>query len=128
MQNPLTGSVILRVEITGPRQTHRFDLLLDTGAAVVTIGRLAAESLGFDLEDPTATLPLTTASGTIDAPVFHAREIRVEEVVAQNVTLCVHDLPSDLPLDIDGLLGMSFLEHTIFTFDFKAKAFTMVDP
>ena len=84
--------------------------------------------MGFDLNHPEGTVRLVSASGVVNAPVFTATSVRTEEVTVQSVRLCAHDLPEEVSVEIDGLLGMSFLEHTIFTFDFKAKAFTMVDP
>jgi len=53
--------------------------------------------------------------------MFTATLVRVQEIDVPNVRICVHDLPEQARVEIDGLLGMSFLEHTIFTFDFKSQ-------
>ncbi len=127
MQIPLARSVTLWTDIVGPAGTRFLRLLLDTGADYVTIGREAASDIGFDLDRPERTIPLIGANGVVPSPMFTAPLVRVQEIEVPNVRICVHDLPSEVSVEIDGLLGMSFLEHTIFTFDFKARTFTMVD-
>ena len=128
MRSPLLRTVILPVQISGPERTLLARLLLDTGATYVTIERATAIDLGFDLDHPEVTTPLVGATGVVQAPLFTATKVKVGDVVASGVRICAQDLPDQARVEIDGLLGMSFLEHTIFTFDFKAKAFTMVDP
>jgi len=103
-------------------------LLVDTGAGHVTIYREAAVDMGFDLDHPEEIVKLVSANGVVDAPTFTSPSVLIEDVEVSDVCICVHDLPDQARVEIDGLLGMSFLEHTIFTFDFKTKMFTMVDP
>lgn len=128
MRAPLSRQQILYVDISGPVGSRRCRLLLDTASVYVMISQDAARDLGFDLTNPNSMVPIATTLGIVEAPLFTSREIRIADVVVPSVEVCVHDLPEEVRTYIDGLLGMSFLEHTNFTFDFKAKVFTMVDP
>lgn len=128
MLRPLDGSLAIWTEVTGPVRSRLLRLLLDTGSGSVVISREAATDIGFDLDHSEDTMRLVSASGVVEAPVFTASIVTTEDVAVDNVRVSAHDLPSEVSVEIDGLLGMSFLEHTIFTFDFKAKTFTMMDP
>jgi len=120
---PLAVPFVVPVRITGPAGIRSCELLVDTGAQLVTISLAAARDLGFEQLDAVQRGHLIGASGTIDVPIFTASEVAVGDVHITEVMLCVYDLPAELEMPIDGLLGMSFLERTNFTFNFTNRTF-----
>lgn len=82
--------------------------ILDTGATFTSISRLIADRLG--ISGSGSSVRLTTASGTIQAPLALLDEVDVGGAVARHVPAVVHDLPN-IPPNVVGLLGLSFLER-----------------
>lgn len=90
--------------------TVRMHLLLDTGAEFTVLSKAAAHSLSLNLRDM-AFIPLRSASGVFFAPMTKVRAMTVGDATVHDVEVIVHDATPGL----DGLLGMSFLEHFSFT-------------
>lgn len=86
--------------------TVRLQLLLDTGAEFTVLSKAAARSLSLNLHNM-AFIPLRSASGVFFAPMTKVRTITVGTATVPDVEVVIHDATPGL----DGLLGMSFLEH-----------------
>jgi clan AA aspartic protease (TIGR02281 family) len=82
--------------------------ILDTGATFTSVSRLVADQLGISAGG--STVRLTTASGTILAPLALVDELEIGGAVARHVAAVIHDLPN-VPPNVVGLLGLSFLER-----------------
>jgi clan AA aspartic protease (TIGR02281 family) len=82
--------------------------ILDTGATFTSVSRLIADQLGISASG--STVRLTTASGTILAPLALVDELEIGGAVARHVAAVIHDLPN-VPPNVVGLLGLSFLER-----------------
>jgi clan AA aspartic protease (TIGR02281 family) len=99
------ASVLVPGKVNG--QTIGY-FILDTGATFTSLGRPVADSLG--IVSGGSSIPLVTAGGTIQAPLALLDEVDVGGAVARHVPAVIHDLPN-LPPNIVGLLGLSFLER-----------------
>ncbi len=95
--------------ITGPMGFSRIEMMLDTGATLVSIPTSIARDLGYDIDQPTATLPIITASGAVHAPVIMLNSVEVLGAVATDVRAACMDMP--VGIGFDGLLGLSFLRN-----------------
>ncbi len=126
MRIPISVPLIVTTQIEGPTKTGIVRLILDTGAGYLTLGWSVAEDMGFDPATSQNRASLITANGIVHAPLIVAPRVRVGDVLVENVEIVCHDIPQILPLA--GLLGMSYLQQTIFTFDFKDGFFEMIDP
>lgn len=82
--------------------------LVDTGASYTVITPQTAQSLGVDLNDDLPSVPVTTANGTVHAPLVTLKQISLGGMQVQNVQAVVADL-GDAP-QLSGLLGMSFFQ------------------
>jgi aspartyl protease family protein len=82
--------------------------LVDTGASYTVITPQMAKSLGVDLTDDLPTVPVTTANGTVEAPLVTLKQVSLGGMQVQNVQAVVADL-GDAP-QLSGLLGMSFFQ------------------
>lgn len=80
--------------------------LVDTGASYTVITPQMAEELGINIHKDTPTLPVTTANGTLNAPVVTLKNVSLGGMRVDNVEAVVTDL-GDTP-QLSGLLGMSF--------------------
>lgn len=82
--------------------------ILDTGATFTSVSRAVAERLG--VASGGSTVRLVTASGAIQVPLALLDELEVGGAAARHVAAVVYDLPN-LPSNVVGLLGLSFLER-----------------
>jgi aspartyl protease family protein len=82
--------------------------LVDTGASYTVITPQTAQALGVDLNDDLPSVPVTTANGTVHAPLVTLKQISLGGMQVQNVQAVVADL-GDAP-QLSGLLGMSFFQ------------------
>jgi len=101
--------VTLEVDLFGPKDAHRVNMALDTGATFVMIPWDVAERLGYDPATSATRVAITTASTIEKAPLITLERIRVLGVEAEKVEVVVHDLPPKSR--VDGLLGLSFLRN-----------------
>jgi clan AA aspartic protease (TIGR02281 family) len=100
------GAILLPARINGEAAGA---LILDTGASYITIRSAVAERLGIR-PSGAGSVRLVTANGVVRAPLAILEEVEIGGAVAQHVPAVIHDMP-DMPPDIVGLLGMSFLER-----------------
>lgn len=82
--------------------------LVDTGASYTVITPETAKALGVEVTEETATVPVTTANGTINAPVVTLKNVSLGGMNVKNVEAVVTSL-GDTP-QLSGLLGMSFFK------------------
>ncbi len=80
--------------------------LVDTGASGIVLSRDAAESIGLDLESLNYTYRTQTANGSGRAAPITLTDLRLEEIVMEDVRAIVND--AQMPFS---LLGMSFLSR-----------------
>ena len=101
--------VELWVSIGGPNGSARERMALDTGATFVAIPTDAARKLGYNIDQPDTTTPITTASGVIEAPLIELSSVETLGVRSEGVQAICLDMPAGLRFR--GLLGMSFLRN-----------------
>lgn len=80
--------------------------LVDTGASYTVITPQMAEELGIKIPKDHPTLPVTTANGTLNAPIVTLKNVSLGGIQVDGVEAVVTDL-GDAP-QLSGLLGMSF--------------------
>ena len=102
------GNTMLVEAIIGGAVRTR--LLVDTGAEFTVLSTAAARRAGLDLAQA-AVIPLRSASGIFLAPLTKVRSLSLGEAVVYDMEVIVHDASPDL----DGLLGMSFLDNFLVT-------------
>lgn len=110
MQARLDIPIILRrVRIQGPAGLRETDMILDTGAAYTVIAWDVAKDIGYDPAVSERRTPIVTANGVIEAPLISVERIELAELQAEGVDVVCHDIPE--LTGIEGLLGLSFLQH-----------------
>jgi clan AA aspartic protease (TIGR02281 family) len=82
--------------------------LVDTGASYTVITPQTAQALGVDLTDDLPNVPVTTANGTVHAPLVTLKQISLGGMQVRDVQAVVANL-GDAP-QLSGLLGMSFFQ------------------
>lgn len=102
------GSVILvRARVNEQEDTL---LLVDTGATYCLLTKATADRLGLASSSVSTRVKLSSASGTIEAPLITVDLIQVGGAEARNVETVIHDVP-EFPRIVGGLLGLSFLNQ-----------------
>ncbi len=105
--------LVVGAKLNGSRDSR---LVVDTGASHTILSYNVARDLGL-LPSPRATsVTVKTAGGPVQAEVVPLGAIRVGDAEAQNIMVGVFDLP-DAPAGVDGLLGLTFLNHFLVTLD-----------
>ena len=111
--NPLTlridPSIHFQVRVEGPLDFAVIDMILDTGATLVTIPTSVANDLGYSLYQPEDMQYLTTPSGIVHAPINTLISVEVLGVVATGIRAACIDMPGSMTFA--GLLGLSFLRN-----------------
>ncbi len=116
---PRPTLVVVDVELVGPLRSRILRMALDTGATYVMIPLDVAKVLGYDPSDRShPRIDLTTASGTVKAPLITLERVGCLGVEVRKVEAVCHDLPAEST--IDGLLGLSFLWHCDMDAHFKS--------
>lgn len=90
------------------------NLILDTGASMVTLSSTLAKKLGIPLGGVQPELAFSTAGGQVWMPLIALDKVRLGEVEIPLVEASVN--PADMG-PIDGLLGMSFFSNFKFEID-----------
>lgn len=104
-----SGHRLRRVEIGGPVGVREIDVILDTGAVYTVIAWDVAKDIGYDPAISDRRTPIITANGVIEAPLITVERIQLAELGAEAVDVVCHDIPE--LAGIEGLLGLSFLQH-----------------
>lgn len=102
-------------------------MLLDTGATYCRLSRPLAKAAGIDFGSSTPLIFLGTASGVIGEPLVKVDRVEMEGAEVRNVYATVEapigsgaetaPVPSFDPDRVNGILGMSFLDHFRVTVD-----------
>ncbi len=101
-------------------------MAVDTGATYVMIPLGVAEFLGYDLKRPKAKINLTTASGTMKAPLIVLDRVKILGREASQVEAVCHSLPPGSA--VEGLLGLSFLKSFDTDIHYKRQVLELRDP
>ena len=110
---PAEEAVIITRDRTGQYRTRGFingqltDLLVDTGASVITMSGVEAERLGLRVGEDAPRAEVVTAQGRTDARRISLDRVQVGSLTSYNVDAIV--INGDFPREI--LLGMSFLSE-----------------
>ena len=113
---PLTkmgGSLIVQVQLNQERSAQ---LIVDTGASMTVLSNDVAIDLGILGTTENELMTVNTAGGQVQVNVNYLSSLSVGKAKADHVAVAIHDLP-DIPSQIEGLLGMSFLKHFLVTLD-----------
>ncbi|MFH1397542.1 MAG: retroviral-like aspartic protease family protein [Candidatus Omnitrophota bacterium] len=97
----------------------RTNLVVDTGASLVTISRRIAEKLYLDLNQAPSTMVTLADGRNALAKITTIENIKVLDAEARNVQVAV--LENQEAEKEDGLLGMSFLEKFMVKIDAQAN-------
>lgn len=110
MQTRLDIPIILRrVGIRGPDGVREIDMIVDTGAVYTVIAWDVVKDIGYDPAISEFRMPVVTANGVIEAPVITVESIQLADLEAKDVAVICHDIPEIA--GVEGLLGISFLQH-----------------
>ena len=107
------GSFVVQVNLNRERTAH---LIVDTGASLTVLSTNIAIDLGLLGTTDNELLTVNTAGGSVQVNKNYLSSLTVGNAQAHNVAVAIHDLP-DIPEQIEGLLGMSFLKHFLITLD-----------
>jgi clan AA aspartic protease (TIGR02281 family) len=106
-------SLTVQAKLNG---THEARLIVDTGADITILSHEVARNLGIVPISGSSTVTLNTVGGSVRADVVRLGTIAVGSAEVQNVPVAVHTLP-DAPPEVDGLLGLTFLDKFLVTLD-----------
>ena len=107
------GSFVVQAKLNKERTAQ---LIVDTGASMTVLSTDIAIDIGILGTTDNKLLTVNTAGGSVQVNVNFLTSLAVGEAQAQNIAVAIHDLP-DIPEQIEGLLGMSFLKHFLVTLD-----------
>lgn len=96
-------------------------MLVDTGASISTLNPDMANKMR--LEKTTRTLTVHTASESVKTPVRLASTFGFEGFIIENLKVSELELPN--PINVDGLLGMDYLQHFGFVLDQDRNVLTL---
>jgi clan AA aspartic protease (TIGR02281 family) len=98
-------------------------LLLDTGATMTALSQKVADALRLDSKAQAGKMQMHVADGrTMETPVYILESMQVGDSEVEHVAAGV--IPSGPP-GVDGLLGMSFLNHFVIQVDSANKRLTL---
>ena len=107
------GSYVVQAHLNEERTAY---LIVDTGASMTVLSTNIAIDLGILGTTDNELLTVNTAGGSVQVNMNYLSSLNVGNAQAKNVAVAIHDLP-DIPEEIEGLLGMSFLKHFLVTLD-----------
>ena len=90
-------------------------LIIDTGASMTVLSPEIMRGLSIEDEDIVNYTNFNTANGLVSAPVILVDKIKIQNYVVSNVKVGI--LPSFSQRNVDGLLGMNFLNQFTFFID-----------
>ena len=111
--------IVERVKICGPVAIREVNLLLDTGAKFTTLNWDILKDIGYDPATVSERVNIVTANGIIEAPFLKVESISIGELSLKNVEVICHTIPE--LVEVDGLLGLSFLSHFKTIIDYREK-------
>ncbi len=98
-----------------PADGRSIQLLIDTGASLTIFTPDALEQRGIGYQDTGRTGIFNTANGPVEAPIYTLDALAVGDWSVRQLDIGVMDLGAGT--DVDGLLGMNFLNHFQFFID-----------
>jgi len=120
------GRLVTRVRLEGRRFMVFEDALVDTGASFTVVPPAIADFLELETYRESPQIPLTTASGLIEAPVRVLEAINVGTQRVEGLPVVVHRIPH--PALVKVLIGMNFISRTKLEVNGKAGTFEIEDP
>lgn len=102
-------ALVVPVTLVGPRQSHEFPCVLDTGATQSVFPARLLRALGYDLSHSVGRTRLRAATGIALAPVIRISAVAALDRVRTDFLVAAHDFP--LGTDAEGLLGLDFLSR-----------------
>ncbi len=99
------------------------EFIVDTGASVTSIPRLAAEQLGINVKRIRRRTSISTASGQIEVPYISVQTLDVGGLVVKQPHILIHDLPESIAGY--GLLGLNFLDKFVYKIDHQSGRMTI---
>lgn len=118
--------VLRRVRINGFARFREIDMILDTGAIYTVIAWDVAKDIGYDPAISERRMSIVTANGVIEAPVITVEAIQLADLRATAVDVICHDIPEIA--GIEGLLGLSFLQHFWTLVDYTTRVLEITKP
>jgi len=109
--------IIERIKVVGPQASREVDMIFDTGARYTSFSWDTLKDIGYDPAGCPDRIPMITANGSIEAPLLKVEQINWENIVLKNVPVICHNIPE--LVSVDGLLGLSFLQHFEIFLNFK---------
>lgn len=126
MRIPTGVPIGLVAKIIGPQGFREIDMILDTGAAYTTISWDVARDIGYDPAIAEKRAHIITANGVVEVPLIVVQSICFGELKLDNVEVVCHDIPE--LIEIEGMLGLSFLRHFKTNINYKEKFVEIIDP
>jgi len=120
------GKLVTTVRLEGRRFTVFEDALIDTGASFTVVPPAIADFLELETYRESPRIPLTTASGLIEAPVRVLEAIKVGTQTVEGLPVVVHRIPDPAPVKV--LIGMNFIHRAKLEVNGKAQTFEIEDP
>jgi predicted aspartyl protease len=114
--NSTTGPILVNAEITGPAGSVVLKLVLDTGATTTLINLATLRSLGFDPDQSSRRISMTTGSTIEVVPLVVLTRLTALGRNLFGLPVIAHALPASSA--VDGLLGLDFLRGHVLTIDF----------
>lgn len=101
-------------------------LLLDTGASTTAISQRVFKKIPERDKEFVGRFTVQTAGGALEAPLFRLSNIKIGDIVVNNVSVIV--LPQDsFTGTFQGLLGMNVLRNFDFRFDPEKQKMTLLE-
>jgi len=107
------GLLVVTAHVTGPRDAKVIHLALDTGASETLIKPEVLALVGYDAEHAFRTTTITSAIGVEPGYLLRVERLWALGFTVTNHVVHAHELPHQY--DIDGLLGLRFLDRFDYT-------------
>lgn len=118
MKIPLQIPIIIqRLKVIGPHASREVDMIFDTGARYTSLSWDTLKDIGYDPAGCPDRIPMITANGSIEVPLLKVDKIIWGDIVLSDVPVICHNIPE--LANVDGLLGLSFLQHFEINLNFK---------
>lgn len=118
------GGLII-VSITLDKKS-KLRMVLDTGCSNTTIDSNALYLAGYELKDAIELVEIETANGIVESEVFEVRQMKSMGITKNRFQIQVYDfLSHGIFSNYDGLLGLDFLEGTMFCIDTDLNEITI---
>jgi clan AA aspartic protease (TIGR02281 family) len=114
--------VVIPIWSNAENRYYNVDLIVDTGASVLTLHADTLERLGYK---PEGNLQVTTASQTESAWKYTISSIKLSDTELENVEAIGQELPYEI--GASGLLGLNVLSEYAAEFRFKGRKLILRD-